>query len=155
MANCSRYSIGTYVYGHTLLAVVTVEQTVNGLQVLVVITLDLYQYGQLWSLLYRYICLWTNSVSCGYCGVDSKWPTGPCCKYLGPVPDMANCGRYSVGYLCLFTYSVSCGSCAADCKWPTGLCCKYLGPVPDMANCGRYSIGAVPFAMKSRKRQKR
>ena len=96
MANCSRYSIGTYVYGHTLLAVVTVEQTVNGLQVLVVITLDLYQYGQLWSLLYRYICLWTNSVSCGYCGVDCKWPTGPCCKYLGPVPDMANCGRYSI-----------------------------------------------------------
>ena len=42
MANCGCYSIGTYVYGHTLLAVVIVERIVNGLQVLVVNTLDLY-----------------------------------------------------------------------------------------------------------------
>ena len=34
--------IGTYVYGHTLFAVVTEERNVNGLQVLVVNTLDLY-----------------------------------------------------------------------------------------------------------------
>ena len=47
--------------------------------------------------IHRYLCLWTYSVCCGYCGAECKWPTGPYCKYLGPVPNMANCGRYSIG----------------------------------------------------------
>ena len=42
MANRGCYSIGIYIYGHIPLAVVTVERIVNGLQVLVVSTLDLY-----------------------------------------------------------------------------------------------------------------
>ena len=73
MANCSRYSLSTYVYGHagTLLAVFIVEQIVNGLQVLVVNTLDMYPIWPTVTVTLKYLCLRTYryqySVSCDYC----------------------------------------------------------------------------------------